>query len=102
MHHICCFALSRPLLFPYEIIRVHLSLNSHAVLQQWSTYIAQFTIIVHGQDRVTVHLPPPQDSLRPSFFAPWTSPDIKSRCHHDVLPVLGYFQNLEITFSAII
>ena len=25
--------------------------------------------------------PPPQDSLRPSFFAPWTSPDIKSRCH---------------------
>ena len=24
--------------------------------------------IVHGPDRVTVHPPPPQDSLRPSFF----------------------------------
>ena len=25
--------------------------------------------VVHGPDRVTVH-PPPQDSLRPSFFVP--------------------------------
>ena len=40
--------------------------------------------LVHGPDRVTVH-PPPQDSLRPSFFAPWTSPDIKSRCHQKKL-----------------
>ena len=38
--------------------------------------------LVHGPDRVTVHPPPPdQDSLRPSFFAPWTSPDIKSQCY---------------------
>ena len=34
-----------------------------------------FMIITSDQ---VVHGP---DSLRPSFFAPWTSPNIKSRCH---------------------
>ena len=39
--------------------------------------------IVHGPDRVTVHPPPPPpgQSETKFFFAPWTSPDIKSRCH---------------------
>ena len=65
--------------------------------------------VVHGPDRVTVH-PPPQDSLRPSFYCSLDLPryqkSMPSKKSWDGLPVLGHFQNgrhrnLEITFCAI-
>ena len=69
------------------------------------------SLIVHGPDRVTVHPPPPpQDSLRPSFYCsldlPGYQKSMPSKKSWDGLPVLGHFQNgrhwnLEITFCAI-
>ena len=67
-------------------------------------------MVVHGPDRVTVHPPPPQDSLRPSFYCsldlPGYQKSMPSKKSWDGLPVLGHFQNgrhrnLEITFCAI-
>ena len=52
---------------------------SFSSMFKFTTFGKEQCHLVHGPDRVTVH--PPRTVWDQVFIVPWTSPDIKSRCH---------------------